>query len=140
MTKQTYVEDAIQAAFISWLKIQIATGKTKHLKSLKFNGVPNMRMSSKIQRIVAARRGYRAGLPDTQFWWVNMDGTKDYSFIEFKAPKLRDASGYVINDGGTLNPAQKEFRDECLAAGENWGEARSVEEAAELLKLWGVIR
>jgi len=41
-------------------------------------------------------------------------------------------------DDGELSTSQKRFRADCIAAGVPYGVARSIDEAAELVRWWGV--
>lgn len=77
------------------------------------------RMWTSLERI-----GAKAGWPDLEF--VSPEGL--WHGMELKVDK---------ND---LSPAQKAFRDACLAAGRTYVVCRSFGEAEEHLKLWNALK
>ncbi len=67
--------------------------------------------------------GLRAGISDLVL--VGPDGQA--YFLEVKTP------------GGKLSESQKLFSNLCLAKGWKYAVARSVEDAAELVRVWGLV-
>lgn len=137
--KTLYIEDAEQCTFVAWLNLKIQMGRLKHLKYFEFNSIPNMRMNNEIQRILAKRRGYRAGMPDMQFFWVGEDDIEHFAFMEWKRPKLKLLDG-TAKSQGKLSPNQEEFSDKCERAGRKYGVAYKVEDGQRYLNLWGILK
>lgn len=90
-----------------------------------FFAVPNS-AAGKVSMARAARlraTGLRAGVADLVI--MRRDGMA--CFLEIKTPK------------GRLSPAQDNFRILCQTRGWPWGIARSVDQALDLCRTWGVI-
>jgi hypothetical protein len=58
----------------------------------------------------------------------------------FMFPKGRVAWLEMKKPGGSLSATQKQFREVCHALGHQWGTAKSIEEALELLTEWGALK
>ena len=68
--------------------------------------------------------GVRSGVPDLCFMF----------------PKGRVAWLEMKKQGGSLSDNQKQFRDVCKILGHDWGTAKSVDEALELLTKWDALK
>jgi len=68
--------------------------------------------------------GVRAGSPD----------------LCFMLPQGRVAWLEMKTETGTLSSAQKYFRDMAARLGHHWGMARTLDEAAGILKAWDVLK
>ncbi len=74
---------------------------------------------------ILAGMGVRAGVPD---FTLILPSSGKAAFLELKSRK------------GRLSPAQREFREACMAAGALWAMARTTDEAIEVLRSWGAVR
>lgn len=90
----------------------------------RFWFVPNGANISKAQRGRFKDAGLTAGVADLHFMWSATYGCSGYGVIEMKAGR------------NTLDPPQEQFRDDVLATGHFWGEARSLDEVVSLLTAW----
>lgn len=105
--------------------LQASVCLTLSAMGVYFFMVPNSAAGkTTIQRAVRLRAlGLRPGVSDLVV--MRRDGVA--CFLELKTPK------------GRLSPAQDNFRILCQSRGWPWGVARSVEQAVDLCKTWGVI-
>ena len=58
----------------------------------------------------------------------------------FMFPQGRVAWLEMKKPGGSLSATQKQFREVCHALGHQWGTAKSVEEALDLLTEWDALK
>lgn len=104
--------------------LQIACVELLELITIKpaaFWHVPNggFRKGREAARLKAM--GVRPGVTDLHFIWAE----KNYGVIELKVGR------------GKLTPDQELYRDDVVACGHPWAEARSVDEVLTILRHWG---
>jgi hypothetical protein len=58
----------------------------------------------------------------------------------FMLPQGRVAWLEMKKPGGSLSPTQRQFREVCHSLGHQWGTAKSIEEALELLTQWDALK
>ncbi len=108
-------EDAIQRACADYLRLRKPPCIWFH--------PPNGGARTKAEAGIFKAMGVRAGVADLIFLWHDRCGA-----IEIKPPKRY------------LSPSQKVFRDDCRRLGIDWALVHSVDELADILTAWGLIR
>jgi hypothetical protein len=121
------------------LERQIHLGVAQLLKLNAASGVvwfhcANERRTSPREGAFLKRMGVLAGVAD----FTLLIPTKPSH--GFHVPWPIPAFLEVKRPGGRLTAAQEQFRDDVTAIGCLWGLAYSTDEAAKLLKSWGVLR
>ena len=110
-------EDAIHAGIVEFLCIAAHP-------TLLWLHVPNSAMVKPSARMYFARLGVLPGVADLLF--VLPD--KSVAFLEIK------------NQDGRQSEAQKAFQARCAVLGLRYQIARSINDAEEILRLWGALR
>ena len=127
-------EDALQRAIVQWLRLALRS-------DVRFWHTPNGGGRTKVEASIFKGLGVQAGIPDLAFVWS--DGqiitlrpglfaggamTSRIAFIEVKTPT------------GSLSAVQRDFRDFCLAGGIPWALVRTLDQAIEQVKEWGLTK
>jgi hypothetical protein len=86
--------------------------------------IPNQANRHISNAVKMKAEGVRSGIADLCFMFPQ----GRVAWLEMKKP------------GGSLSPTQKQFREVCHSLGHQWGTAKSVEEALELLTDWGALK
>lgn len=110
-------EHLIQARLIDYLAYAARP-------DLYYFAVPNQSNRHISNAVKMKSEGVRSGIADLCF----MFPAGRVAWLEMKKP------------GGTLSANQKSFRDICAALGHEWGTAKSVDEALELLTKWDALK
>lgn len=122
-------EDALAKGVASMLRAATLEGRLAATFTCVPHEVGAMSLKDKGFNVAKARyataksHGLITGSADYVFVWAGGGG-----WIELKAP------------GGSLTPAQRDFRDWCAATGSCHAVCRSVEEVEHKLIEWGALR
>lgn len=121
-------EDDLQAAIVESLRYSLRQGVLVHHS-------PNERRDVREAKRMK-RAGVMPGWPDLTFLWSDcglvpgglVGYTPSVAFIEIKSKS------------GSLTPEQRAFRDFCLGGRFRWALVRSLEQAIETVREWGLTR
>lgn len=91
---------------------------------LYYFAIPNQANRHIRNAVKMKAEGVRSGVADLCFMFPG----GRVAWLEMKKP------------GGSLSATQKTFRDICTALGHDWGTAKSVDEALELLTRWDALK
>jgi len=118
--KRRKLEEPIHLAIVELLMLALPIGAVFHHSpnELDMKGDKAARMIAK-----AKAMGMRPGFPDIVIFYAQ----RSY-FIEIKAPN------------GNLSEDQKELRTELMVQGFNYAVCYSVDDAAQALKSWGLVK
>lgn len=120
---RTGPEDRLAIEVANYLRAAVLEGRL----SATFTHIPHeiggAGIAAKVRLALAKAMGLIAGSADYVFVWPTGGG-----WIELKAP------------GGSLNPAQKDFRDWCEGTRTPYAVARSLDEVIHILSQWGALR
>ena len=110
-------EHRIQATLINYLYYAAKP-------DIYYFAIPNQANRHISNAVKMKAEGVRSGVADLCFMFPQ----GRVAWLEMKRP------------GGSLSPTQKQFREVCHALGHEWGTAKSVEEALELLTKWDALK
>lgn len=111
-------EGPIHRAVLSWLRVVLPEAVIFH----PANESRRPGRAGHVERAINAANGVLPGVPDI----IGITFTGPF-FMEVKAP------------GGSLSPAQKDFRDRLAVLGcERWAVVRSIDDAKDALASWGI--
>lgn len=118
MTGRRDKEGPIHRAILSWLRVVLP-------EAIIFHAANESRRPGRaghVERAMNAANGVLPGVPDI----IGLTFTGPF-FMEVKAP------------GGSLSPAQRDFRDRLAVLGyERWAVVRSIDDARDALAAWGI--
>lgn len=93
-------------------------------QDLYYFAIPNQANRHIRNAVKMKAEGVRSGVADLCFMFPN----GRVAWLEMKKP------------GGSLSANQKSFRDICAALSHDWGTAKSVDEALDLLTKWDALK
>ena len=125
---RTGPEDQIAIAVATMLRVETLQGNLRGTWTCIPHEVGAMSLGEKGFRSAQARyaKAKAMGL---------ITGSADYVFV------WPDGGGWIElkTKTGSLSPAQRDFREWCMASGSSFAVCRSVDEVREILFEWGVL-
>lgn len=125
-------EQQVHVAIVSYLRLALG-------QDWLVVHVPNEGLRSRVAGGVMRQMGMLAGLPDIMVVGPPQRYTVDVG-LPGGASLVCHFLGFieVKTDKGNLTPAQEAFRDDCRRTLRPWACCRSIDDAREALRQWGV--
>lgn len=120
-------EQEIQRSIVQYLELALRPG-------VRFWHTPNGGARSAVEAAILKGLGVKAGVPDLVLAW-----SERRRFVD-EPPVSRVAFIEVKADKGALTAEQRDFRDWCLDNAVPWVVVRSLDDAIQVVKGWGLTK
>lgn len=119
---RTGPEDRLAIELANYLRAATIEGRLSGTWTHIPHEIGGAGIAAKVRMALAKAMGLIAGSGDYVFVWEDGGG-----WLELKTPT------------GSLNPAQRDFRDWCRDRRVRWAKVTSLDQAIEALIFWGVL-